>query len=65
MKKLLAILTLSLLSVTANADSWAWDSENDFLTGGISWAWDDDATTDATTDTTTLEHDSEYSWSWE
>ena len=48
MKKLLAILTLSLLSVTANADSWEWDSENDFLTGGISWAWDDDATTDWT-----------------
>ena len=57
MNKLLAILALSLMSLSANADSWAWDSEELVVAETISWEWDDS--------TTVLEYSEDTSWSWE
>ena len=55
MNKLLAILALSLMSLSANADSWAWDSEELVVAETISWEWDDS--------TTVLEYSEDTSWS--
>ena len=57
MNKLLAILALSLMSLSANADSWAQDSEELVVAETISWEWDDS--------TTVLEYSEDTSWSWE
>jgi len=64
MKNLLTIIALSLISISANADSWAWDSEETVLVSKQSftsekpgWAWDDEPSS--------LQYDAETSWNWE
>jgi hypothetical protein len=68
MKKILTIFILSLLSVSVNADSWAWDSEVELSTPkevvevADSWTWDDNSPAILEYNE---EHSEEHSWSWE